>query len=78
MKWLLRPLFTMCISFLLIVVAIGARFPTSVVFVLLAKGCWLVFVWVIMKSGSRKDRMRREYEEHWRKGTEGGGEGFSN
>jgi hypothetical protein len=46
---------------------VDAKFPLSVVFVLMAKACWVLSVRLIMKSGGRKERMRREFEAYMRR-----------
>jgi hypothetical protein len=55
MKWFLRFLFTMLLSTVCMMGALGSRYPLSVFLIYLGKGIWMIFfIAYFWNSGKRQ------------------------
>jgi Flp pilus assembly protein TadB len=66
MNWFGKFTLTVFISFCCMVGALGARYPLSVLLVLLAKGCWVLFVVAFFWDRDKRRRRRKEFEDFMR------------
>jgi hypothetical protein len=54
MNWFGKFILTVFVSFCCMIGTLGARYPVSVLLVLLAKGCWVLFVVAVIWNRDRR------------------------
>jgi len=66
MNWLGKFILTTFVSFCLVLGAFGAKYPLSIILVLMAKGCWVWFVVAFFWNTDKRRKRRREFEDFMR------------
>jgi protein-S-isoprenylcysteine O-methyltransferase Ste14 len=67
MKWFLRFLFSMFLSFLCMMGALGSKYPLSVFLVYLGKGIWILFFIAYFWNRDKRIKQKKDFEEYMRR-----------